>query len=183
MTGNVYKRHLESSSIQGANAPYIEAAYEAFLENPESVDPNWRAYFRGIQDQNAPREQAHSEIVAKFEAMAKAPRLPAGASASGASPQATEKQVQQSHVSPPVCGRRLLSVCKRRRVRQWALAAKESVNKVCRNSVHCDAFLAGQFRQVEKPVPYPLNAVLNLGRPKNVENPLATSTKMRFTTA
>ena len=64
MTGSKYHSFIESSSIHGANAPYIEAYYEQFLENPESVDESWRAYFRLIQDQNAPREQAHSQVIA-----------------------------------------------------------------------------------------------------------------------
>ena len=31
-----------------ANAPLIEAAYEAWLLNPDSVDPTWRAFFQGF---------------------------------------------------------------------------------------------------------------------------------------
>src|SRR3546814_15257078 len=55
-----YQSFIESSSINGANAPYVEAYYEQFLDDPESIDPSWRAYFRLIQDQNAPREVPHS---------------------------------------------------------------------------------------------------------------------------
>jgi 2-oxoglutarate dehydrogenase E1 component len=90
MTGTKYQSYIESSSINGGSAQYIEGYYEQFLDDPESVDPSWRAYFRGIQDQNAPREQSHSEVVAKFEAIARAPR--AAASSGGLSPQAVEKQ-------------------------------------------------------------------------------------------
>src|SRR5260221_10854331 len=90
MTGSKYQSFIESSSIHGANAPYIEGYYEQFLENPESVDESWRAYFRLIQDQNAPREQAHSEVIAHFEQLARAPR---GAGATGGlSSEAFEKQ-------------------------------------------------------------------------------------------
>ncbi len=31
-----------------ANAGVIEAAYQAWLENPDSVDPTWRAFFQGF---------------------------------------------------------------------------------------------------------------------------------------
>ncbi len=36
MSGNKYQSLIESSSIQGANANYVEAYYEQFLEDPES---------------------------------------------------------------------------------------------------------------------------------------------------
>ena len=90
MTGSKYRSFIESSSIHGANAPYIEAYYERFLDDPESVDEDWRAYFRLIQDQNAPRELAHSEIVARFEKLAQAPR--SLTVAGGLSAEAVEKQ-------------------------------------------------------------------------------------------
>src|SRR6185312_5548790 len=31
-----------------ANAAVIEAAYEAWTRNPDSVDPTWRAFFQGF---------------------------------------------------------------------------------------------------------------------------------------
>ncbi|MGH8519687.1 MAG: 2-oxoglutarate dehydrogenase E1 subunit family protein, partial [Panacagrimonas sp.] len=71
MTTSKYQSFIASSSIGGQNAAFIEQYYEQFLEDPESVEPSWRAYFRNIQDQNAERETAHSDVVAKFEAMAR----------------------------------------------------------------------------------------------------------------
>src|SRR5476649_858943 len=32
----------------GANADVIEAAYRSWLDNPDSVDPTWRAFFQGF---------------------------------------------------------------------------------------------------------------------------------------
>jgi 2-oxoglutarate dehydrogenase E1 component len=90
VTGSKYQSFIESSSIGGANASYIEAYYEQFLDDPESVDPDWRAYFRLIQDQNAPREQSHSEVVARFEKLAQAPR--GAMTVGGLSAEAVEKQ-------------------------------------------------------------------------------------------
>ncbi len=91
MATSKYHSFIESSSINGANAPYVEAFYEQFLDDPESVDPSWRAYFRLIQDQNAPRETPHSEVVARFERLAREPRRVVAAEA-GFDAKAAEKQ-------------------------------------------------------------------------------------------
>ncbi|HET8881715.1 MAG TPA: 2-oxoglutarate dehydrogenase E1 component [Solimonas sp.] len=91
MATSKYQSFIESSSINGANAPYVEAYYEQFLEDPESVDPSWRAYFRLIQDQSAPRETPHSEVIARFERLAREPRRVVAAEA-GFDAQAAEKQ-------------------------------------------------------------------------------------------
>jgi len=91
MAKSKYQSFIESSSIQGANAPYIEAYYEQFLDDPDSVDAGWRAYFRNVQDQSAPREVAHSEVLARFEKLAREPRRMAVAEA-GFDAQAAEKQ-------------------------------------------------------------------------------------------
>ena len=91
MAKSKYSSFIESSSIHGANAPYVEGYYEQFLDDPESVDPSWRAYFRLIQDQNAPREIAHSDVVARFEKLARSPRRVAAAEA-GFDAKAAEKQ-------------------------------------------------------------------------------------------
>ncbi|MGH8445500.1 MAG: 2-oxoglutarate dehydrogenase E1 component [Solimonas sp.] len=91
MATTKYQSFIESSSINGANAPYVEAYYEQFLEDPESVDPSWRAYFRLIQDQSAPRETPHSEVIARFERLAREPRRVVAAEA-GFDAKAAEKQ-------------------------------------------------------------------------------------------
>ncbi|MGH8457061.1 MAG: 2-oxoglutarate dehydrogenase E1 component, partial [Stenotrophobium sp.] len=91
MSGSKYQSFIETSSINGANAPYVEAYYEQFLEDPESVEPAWRAYFRLIQDQNAPREIAHGPILARFEQLAREPRRIVAAE-SGFDAAAAEKQ-------------------------------------------------------------------------------------------
>lgn len=44
-----YGQFLVSSHLYGSNASYIEALYEAYLENPGSVAPRWRAYFDQLQ--------------------------------------------------------------------------------------------------------------------------------------
>ena len=58
-------------SVVAEGAAFVEQHYEQFLEDPESVEASWRAYFRNIQDQSAPREIAHSDVVLRFEAIAR----------------------------------------------------------------------------------------------------------------
>jgi len=91
MSGSKYQSFIESSTINGANAPYIEAYYEQFLENPESVDPSWRAYFRGVQGADGFSDVPHSPIVERFEKLAREPRRVVAAE-SGFDAQAAEKQ-------------------------------------------------------------------------------------------
>ena len=45
-----------NSYLFGANAPFIEAVYDCYLEDPSSVEPCWRSYFDGLQklDDGAP---------------------------------------------------------------------------------------------------------------------------------
>src|SRR5713226_8725384 len=69
MTGSKYLSLLQSSSIQGGNAPYIEAYYEQFLDDPDSVDPGWREYFRSVQ--GGASDVAHAPVVQRFEKLAR----------------------------------------------------------------------------------------------------------------
>ncbi|WP_424933171.1 2-oxoglutarate dehydrogenase E1 component [Amaricoccus macauensis] len=39
-----------SSFLQGQNADFVEQLYARYSENPESVDPNWQAFFEGLGD-------------------------------------------------------------------------------------------------------------------------------------
>jgi len=45
----------ETSFLFGANAEFIEALYRQYLENPESVEPSWAAWFAGLE-----RERPHA---------------------------------------------------------------------------------------------------------------------------
>lgn len=63
---------LSNSYLFGANAPYVEELYEAYLDNPGAVPDQWRGYFDQLQHQpaadgrEATRDQAHAPIVASF---------------------------------------------------------------------------------------------------------------------
>ncbi|MFO7286649.1 MAG: 2-oxoglutarate dehydrogenase E1 component [Gammaproteobacteria bacterium] len=48
MSSTEFKRQLESTPLQGANASFIEALYETYLESPDRVPERWRRYFEGI---------------------------------------------------------------------------------------------------------------------------------------
>ena len=67
------EQELQSNSyLFGANAPYVEDLYEAYLDNPGSIPDQWRSYFDQLQHQpaadgrEATRDQAHAPIVASF---------------------------------------------------------------------------------------------------------------------
>lgn len=67
------EQELQSNSyLFGANAPYVEDLYEAYLNNPGAIPDQWRAYFDQLQHQPAvdgregTRDQAHAPIVASF---------------------------------------------------------------------------------------------------------------------
>src|SRR5581483_3800889 len=89
MTGSKYLSLLQSSSIQGGNAPYVESYYEQYLEDPESVDPGWREYFRSIQAGAA--DVPHQPVVERFEKLAREPHRIIAAEA-GFDARAAEKQ-------------------------------------------------------------------------------------------
>ena len=72
-----------TSPLFGGNAPYVEALYEQYLEDPASVDPGLRQWFDGIA--NGGGDIPRGPIEREFAARALAPRtarateaLPAG---------------------------------------------------------------------------------------------------------
>ncbi len=67
------EQELQSNSyLFGANAPYVEDLYEAYLNDPGSIPDQWRTYFDQLQHlpaadgREATRDQAHAPIVASF---------------------------------------------------------------------------------------------------------------------
>ncbi|HEU0195883.1 MAG TPA: 2-oxoglutarate dehydrogenase E1 component [Nevskiaceae bacterium] len=77
MTGEIYRSFIESSSIQGANATYIESLYEDYLADPGSVEASWRAYFESLHQPGDPPEQAEGPVRQRFEQLARAPHYAA----------------------------------------------------------------------------------------------------------
>ena len=67
-------KELEASStLFGANAPFIEELYEHYLASPESVPPEWRTYFDELRD-GAP-DVAHAPVVESFRELARSRKV------------------------------------------------------------------------------------------------------------
>ena len=67
------KEFLSNSYLFGANAPFIEELYEAYLDDPQSVPEQWREYFDRLQRLPAGanagsggRDVAHAPVVESF---------------------------------------------------------------------------------------------------------------------
>ncbi len=87
---------LASTPLSGGNAPYVEALYEQFLADPQSVEPRWRDFFLKIRPAGE-REQIHSAIQSGIAQRATRPRMAAAAPA-GATP-GSEVAAKQGAVS------------------------------------------------------------------------------------
>src|SRR5688572_24587188 len=75
------KEFLGNSYLFGSNAPFIEALYESYLKDPQSVEPRWRSYFDELQRlDDGPPDVSHEEIQRRFVDLAKQ-RRPAAAAA------------------------------------------------------------------------------------------------------
>jgi 2-oxoglutarate dehydrogenase E1 component len=74
-TGPSVNRTLQelknSSHLYGSNAPVIEAWYEAWLEDPDSVPPLWAAEFARIQGTGGEpsTERGHLQVQEKFRSL------------------------------------------------------------------------------------------------------------------
>jgi 2-oxoglutarate dehydrogenase E1 component len=88
------KAMLPATPLAAGNDAYVEALYEQFLANPESVQPNWRAYFAGLGGQG--RDVAHGPLV---EALAQRARASRPVAASTAVAPSTGTAVKQGAVS------------------------------------------------------------------------------------
>src|SRR5258706_407065 len=70
------KEFLSNSYLFGANAPFIEELYEAYLDDPQSVPEQWREYLDRLQAVPAAgsggRDVAHAPIIESFPRRARA---------------------------------------------------------------------------------------------------------------
>ncbi|MDB5812340.1 MAG: 2-oxoglutarate dehydrogenase subunit [Betaproteobacteria bacterium] len=89
-----YQELLGNSYLFGANAPFIEALYERYLEDPAAVEPRWRSYFDELQKlDDGARDVAHTPIQEYFSHLARSPRTAAlTAPTPGVGSQLSEKQ-------------------------------------------------------------------------------------------
>src|SRR4029079_8338676 len=85
------KEFLGNSYLFGSNAPFIEALYESYLHDPQSVEPRWRSYFDELQRlDDGPADVSHEEVQRRFIDLAKHSRPAAATEA--ARPQLADKQ-------------------------------------------------------------------------------------------
>lgn len=74
-----YKAQVDSSGLFGGNAAYIEALYEDYLADPQSVSAEWQSYFAKVRG-DSQNEHSRLDVQEKFEVLA---RQPVMASAGG----------------------------------------------------------------------------------------------------
>jgi 2-oxoglutarate dehydrogenase E1 component len=87
------KEYLGTSYLFGANAPFIEELYEAYLSDPAGVAPEWRRYFDQLQQLPGAPDVAHEPIRQSFVKLVKAPRTGNGHAATASVAAAEKKQV------------------------------------------------------------------------------------------
>jgi 2-oxoglutarate dehydrogenase E1 component len=88
------REQLAGTPLSGSNAPYVEALYEQYLQNPASVDTAWRSYFDALPVL-AGAERAHSPVIAGVAARA---QLGAATAVATSSSVASEKQAAVSRL-------------------------------------------------------------------------------------
>src|SRR5215469_15785074 len=71
---------LEPTALYGGNAEFLDALYEQYLRDPQSVAPQWRDYFTQLGA--GPAERAHGPL--RRELAQRAAASPALAAAPGA---------------------------------------------------------------------------------------------------
>ncbi len=70
-----------NSGLNGASATYLEALYEDYIDDPNSVPDDWCLYFASIvSDSNVALEQRHSAVRQAFKSLARHAATPAVAS-------------------------------------------------------------------------------------------------------
>ena len=89
----MFTEMLGNSYLFGANAPFIEALYDRYLEDPNAVEPRWRAYFDELQrGDDGARDVSHVSIQEHFVQLARQRRMPGITAAATERPQLSEKQ-------------------------------------------------------------------------------------------
>ncbi len=61
-----FEQWLSTSAFNGANQAYMEELYEAYLQDPESIEPSFREIFDSFPQSPIP-EQAHSQVKDYFK--------------------------------------------------------------------------------------------------------------------
>jgi 2-oxoglutarate dehydrogenase E1 component len=97
----LFEKLYRSTPLQGANAAYVEALYEAYLETPTSVPAAWRQYFGTLGGERS--EVAHGPIVravadrVRARAARRAPHLNGAPVGEASEKQAAVSRLIQAH--------------------------------------------------------------------------------------
>ncbi len=97
MQESVMKAWWDSSHMAGANAAYVEALYEAYLDDPQSVSESWRQTFDALPKvEGVELESNHSLIKEQFKKLASLGPMARvrGTAPTAGSNQSDEKQVK-----------------------------------------------------------------------------------------
>jgi len=92
MTGEKLRHFLETSPISGGNGAWVEAMYEQYLADPDSVEASWRDYFKNMGAAGQRHDVAHSPIQRSFAELARAKPVVSAGKGSSLSAQAASKQ-------------------------------------------------------------------------------------------
>ena len=86
----------QSSFLDGSNALYIEALYEQYLTDPNSIEAPWRKYFEKLAAENQRADVAHTPVRDTFRHFKTGNRCAEG---SGISPHELRLQEKQARVA------------------------------------------------------------------------------------
>ena len=90
MKSDLNDQFISTSPLFGGNSAYVEAYYEQYLRDPDSVEPSWREYFKSLNG-DGDKDVAHGPIRDSF--VDHQPSAGQGASAkAGMSSRAAQKQ-------------------------------------------------------------------------------------------
>src|SRR5947208_3425097 len=67
------QEYSSTSTLFGGNVPFIEDQYEQYLANPNSVAPDWRAYFDSLRGNAA--DVAHAPVIESFIRLGKSRKV------------------------------------------------------------------------------------------------------------
>ncbi|HEX5306873.1 MAG TPA: 2-oxoglutarate dehydrogenase E1 component [Dyella sp.] len=70
MSTNLIREFFESSQLAGGNADYVEALYDTWLSDPDSVPAEWNSYFQNFNGR-ASGDVSHTAAIARIEAAQK----------------------------------------------------------------------------------------------------------------
>src|SRR5579863_4647275 len=87
---------LEPTPLYGGNGAYLDALYERYLRDPQSVPAEWRGYFERLGP-GVSTDKAHAALVEEIAERARQ-RRPSAPSPQGEGPGASAKQAAVSRL-------------------------------------------------------------------------------------